>query len=418
MLDLFPFQGIMRIGLELDCSSPWTIYKGRYHGLLVVTPPFPAFSNIILTITSTAAMVLQANFAKRPDTENTPPSTYSKGLASRLHSSIHDASRRRRARTSGVSHTSKYVIDQAKRRTANKSKASACVRFTVTAVPTALDVEMDDATRASTSYISPPRSIPMSFPRTLGRPEFREVSSDALQAIDSSLADTDINHLRDTLEDLGPDLIKSLTSVKANPLKDKLPKELEIVINDMTAIPPTHMLAVFGKQLPGKPRQPRRVTLYPVHSLVFASHCATLPRFPSPLPVALPEEGEEIRKIEVPVWPLCLPSPATYPHLSTYLYNKRIDLLMKSVLPRPPPSKFEQDPSQHSAFARELAETFTVQTLVKHALMVFGVWQNACALGVFDGNLWETLDALWELLLTSIAIGTGNHLTPVTTTVE
>ena len=35
------------------------------------------------------------------------------------------------ARSSGTSHTSKYVIDQAKRRTTNKSKASACVRFTV-----------------------------------------------------------------------------------------------------------------------------------------------------------------------------------------------------------------------------------------------------------------------------------------------
>lgn len=169
------------------------------------------------------------------------------------------------------------------------------------------------------------------------------------------------------------------------------------------------MLAVFGKQLANKSHQPRRVTLYPVHSLVFASHCASLPRFPSPLPVTVPE-GDEIRKVDVPVWPLCLPSPATYPHLSTYLYNKRTDLFMKSVLPRPPPSTFEQGPSQVYAFARELAETFTVQMLVKHALMVFGVWQNVCALGVFDDNLWETLDTLWELLLTSIAIGSGNQL--------
>jgi hypothetical protein len=150
-------------------------------------------------------MVLQANFAKRTDAENTPPYTSSKGLASRLHSSIHDPSRRRRARTSGVSHTSKYAMEQAKKRTANKSKASACVRFTVTAVPTLPDVEMDDATRPSASYPSVPRSIPISFPRTLGRPEFREVSSDALQAIDPSLVDTDINHIRETLEELGPE---------------------------------------------------------------------------------------------------------------------------------------------------------------------------------------------------------------------
>jgi hypothetical protein len=115
-------------------------------------------------------------------------------------------------------------------------------------------------------------------------------------------------------------LLKSLASVRASPVKDKLSKELEIFTNDMTAIPPTHMLAVFGKQLTGK-SQPRRVTLYPVHSLVFASFCTSLPNFPSPPPVALPEEG--IRKVDAPVWPLSLPSPATYPHLSTYLYSKR-----------------------------------------------------------------------------------------------
>lgn len=151
-------------------------------------------------------MVLQANFAKSIDAENTPPVTYSKGLASRLHTSIHDTSRRRRARNSGVSHTSKYAIEQAKRRNSNKSKtAAACVRFTVTTVPSPVDVEMDDATRPSTSYLPAAKSIPISFPRILGRPEFREVSPEALQAIDPSLVDTDINHIRETLEELGPE---------------------------------------------------------------------------------------------------------------------------------------------------------------------------------------------------------------------
>ena len=147
-------------------------------------------------------MVLQPNFAKRTDVENAPPSTLPKGLAGRLHSSIYDTSRRRRARTSGVSHTSKYALEQAKRRTATKSKASAYVRFTFTAVPTSLDVEMNDATRSLTSV---PKSIPISFPRTLGRPEFKEVSSEALQAVDPSLVDTDINHIRETLQDFGPE---------------------------------------------------------------------------------------------------------------------------------------------------------------------------------------------------------------------
>jgi hypothetical protein len=59
-----------------------------------------------------------------------------------------------------------------------------------------LDVEMDDAH---------PRSIPINFPRTLARPEFKEVSPEALQAVDPSLADMDINHIRKTLEMLGPE---------------------------------------------------------------------------------------------------------------------------------------------------------------------------------------------------------------------
>ena len=155
-------------------------------------------------------MVLQANFAKRTDTENTPPPVYSKGLANRLHSSIHDTSRRRRARTSGLSYKSKYAVKQASRQQTNKSKTAASVRFTVTSISTPPDVEMDDATRASSSHFPAPRSIPISFPRTLGRPEFREVPSEALQAIDPSLADTDINHIRETLEDLGSELVYSL----------------------------------------------------------------------------------------------------------------------------------------------------------------------------------------------------------------
>jgi hypothetical protein len=87
----------------------------------------------------------------------------------------------------------------------------------------------------------------------------------------------------------------------------------------MTAIPPTHMLAVFRKQLSSKSEscQPRKVTLYPVHSLVFASHCASFPKIPSPLPSTLPEDVSSIRKVDVPVWPLCLPSPATPPPFNT-----------------------------------------------------------------------------------------------------
>jgi len=59
---------------------------------------------------------------------------------------------------------------------------------------------------------------------------------------------TDISHICDTLEELGRDLSKSLASIRANALKEPS-KELKNSINDMTAILPTYIIAVFGKQL-------------------------------------------------------------------------------------------------------------------------------------------------------------------------
>jgi len=145
-------------------------------------------------------MVLQPNFARRTESENTPP-TNPKLLTSRLHTSVHDASRRRRARMSGsgITKKQKYSIEQAKRRNETRSKAS--VRFTVTTVPTLADVEMTEAETPQRQ----PRTYPLSLPKELARPEYKEVPVESILAIDASLADTDMEHIRDSLEMLGPE---------------------------------------------------------------------------------------------------------------------------------------------------------------------------------------------------------------------
>ena len=196
--------------------------------------------------------------------------------------------------------------------------------------------------------------------------------------------------------------MQSLSSVKVNSSKDKLPKELSIIVNDATAILPTHMLAIFGKPSGG----PRKVTLYPVHSLVLASQCANLPKFPSALPAPLQESGQQ--EVEVPVFSICLPSPPSYPHLSRYLYTKQVDLLLRAFLPgSPPPSFLDNRDRLLVPFATDLASTFTLQTLAKHAINLHGLWQNVCALGIFDDDLWDAIDVMWQTLLTALAVATG-----------
>jgi len=210
-------------------------------------------------------------------------------------------------------------------------------------------------------------------------------------------------------------MLQGLSSVQANPIKDALPKELGILIHDLSAALPSHMLAVYGPPSPKQPIERRKVTLYPAHSLIFAAYCSKLPPFP-PAGVPSPSQPSAPPELNVPVRPLCLPSPHTYPQLSCFLYTKRADILLQSLMPCLPPASLAQrqeketspQSSQLVEFAAKLAGTYTTQALLQHTMTVHGLWQNVCALGIFDDGLWETVDLAWQILLTAIAIGTGN----------
>jgi len=353
-------------------------------------------------------MVVQS---KRVDTESTPPAQQGgKSLASRIRSTLHDVARRRE-RINGVARTSKYVVEQARRRNHQRSSATT-IRFNVTTItaPPIMDVDIKDAEPSFATT-----TVPIMLPRELGRPEYCEISEEAINAAGPGLGAADITYVRESLERFGPSMLKVLGSVKSNPVKDALPKELGIVVHDLSSALPSHMLAVYGPSPKKGSTERRRVTLYPAHSLIFAVYCSKLPPFP-PADVSVTSQPSVPAVLSVPVRPLCLPSPQTYPRLSSYLYTKRTDLLLHSLMPCQPPTTLaqrqEQDPSSQSSqlveFAASLAGTYTTQALLQYTMLVHGLWQNVCALGIFDDGLWETIDFAWQILLTAIAIGTGN----------
>ncbi|KAF8653622.1 hypothetical protein AX16_003774 [Volvariella volvacea WC 439] len=418
-------------------------------------------------------MVVQAK-KRLLNKENTSPlailqTNTTKSLVSHLRHSLKDISHHRRLRTpnSGTTKSPKYVAKQAKRRkavartprTQSPSLSAQSIHLTVTFHALQLntpsrEVEMKDTTRPAKKL------VPITLPKELARPEYQEVSRDAISAIDIELANTDLEYIREKLEELGPGMLKVLSSVKANPTRDALPKELSILVEDMTSgPPPTHMMAVYGaapkSQPPGPPSTtsgvaPRKVTLFPAHSLIFAAHCSKLPPFP-PSSVSAPFPDAPNRLI-VPVRPLCLPSPETYPQLSSYLYTKRVDILLNSLLPAPvpppllrhliegitaenlstsdpeltPPMSLLLSPSEPSLdptdilalatdsplllpFAQRLGMAVTTPVLLQSIRTIHGLWQNVCALGVFDGELWEVLDLAWKIVLIALSVGTGQH---------
>lgn len=216
-------------------------------------------------------------------------------------------------------------------------------------------------------------------------------------------------------------MYKVLTSVKPQPVKHALPKELAIFVDDVSSELPSHMLAVHSQ--PSKtecgvpPARRSKVTLFPSHNIVLAAHCANLPALPVADPSAHHIPG---KPVTVPVVPLCIPEPELYTPLSVYLYTKRLDLLLQALLPTLPttPLNVYSSPEETTeeaqrqreaviAFARRLAATYTPHALLHYAMRVNGFWRNVCALGIFESKLWAAMDFAWESLLMGMAAATG-----------
>lgn len=181
-------------------------------------------------------------------------------------------------------------------------------------------------------------------------------------------------------------------STVVNAPRNRLPHELEVVVNKISADAPTHLLAVYSKPV-------SRVAIHPAHALVLASHCAHLPSLPHSKPTMPMAAGSTLI---LPVVPLCLPSPETFPILLHYLYTKRHDHLLASVLPIRP-----GDGSQSlNQLGQRLAAMFTVPALLSQAAKAHGLWNNVVALGVFDERLSRTIETAWEALLDALVITT------------
>ncbi|KAF7329974.1 hypothetical protein MKEN_00261400 [Mycena kentingensis (nom. inval.)] len=351
--------------------------------------------------------------------------TPGKTIGSRIRSSFHTNTGARRKREA---HTSKRLAKHkaagktdASSKSKSKSKKQTTVDFDVTSVgppPETVDIEMGDA---EAEKQQPSRSTKRyRLPRELKRPTVKEVTVDTLEKLEPELVQAEpipVDYVRDMVEEMGPGLLKTAISVSVDPPKDGLPTSVRVKVNTELGAasqypPPTHMLAVHGGARPGpaSANVRRAVTLVPIHSIVFALHCTNLPPFErEPADPFLVNDATELT---LPVQPLRVPHPPTFAPLMTFLYTQRPEPLTKALLPALPytsaSASAETDTTTKHAGA--LAQTYTPQALLTHALRVHGLWQNAVALGVHADELWDAIEDAWEVLLTAIGFATGTEI--------
>ena len=170
-------------------------------------------------------------------------------------------------------------------------------------------------------------------------------------------------------------------------------------------MPPTHMAAIYSSAPSGP--EPRRVMMYPIHQSILSLYCANLPVLAASAPLSTNSESES--SFEVPVVPLALPNPESFPFLTQFLYLKDAHTLFEAFLSLKPskgiPSDLDQ-PARYEAFVAEystiLAQNYTMQRLASQAAKVHGLWRNACALGISDIDLQAFFDLAWEILMKAL----------------
>ncbi|KAF5384075.1 hypothetical protein D9615_003424 [Tricholomella constricta] len=278
--------------------------------------------------------------------------------------------------------------------------------FQVASHPTAFDKHA--YSRRSLSSPAPPHSPAVQLPRTLARPPFVEVSRDAIIAASPELASVPVEYIRRGLRPRANEMLAGISALAPSHMpssmpRSRLPSSLTIPLRTTSAAQPsypTHILAVSSSKNPSD-----QAMMFPVHSLVLASHCAQLPRLPPS------HQQPHSPTVHLPVLPLSIPSPAAFAVLHSFMYHHRLEAVLKALFPMP--SGFLQSVS-HEAVLGALASGSTLHqlssylcasasgnlsTLTTHTAHVKELWQDMAALGLHDPELWDTLDLAWEVVL-------------------
>ncbi|CAK5274446.1 unnamed protein product [Mycena citricolor] len=375
-----------------------------------------------------AAPFPASSSAQKPSTTFTKSHQYSSSsFHDRLRAGLRDRDPERAKRVKAARErkaTRKAAKDAAgkdgKAKKKNRTKP-AMLEFDLPPGPADVDAE---ETAASSSKI---RSFHL--PRFLARRDIAEdelgVNAELLLSVapefasegteGTTLEPGQLAYIRDVMKELGPGLLRTVASASVEDMsKTTLVPDMVLRLNDQGSDypPPTVLLAVYRTPSTSPSTTATQVVLLPAHTNVLALYCSRIPTLPPTPPVPAhvvdSESGTlDPSRVRVPVQPLRLPSPSTFPQLLSFLYTKRADNLSKALLPPGPMSATVNAASSTRAQATLLAQTYTSQALLKHAMDVHGLWSNATVLGIDDDPLWEVIENTWEILMWSLALSVG-----------
>jgi hypothetical protein len=264
------------------------------------------------------------------------------------------------------------------------------------------------------SYSSSSSQSGVNLPRTLAKPLHKEISRDSIACVAPELANVPPGYIRNGVIEQAPRMLSGNTciSLPSGLTKSRLPSSLTVQLRPSRSsappLLPTHLLAI-SQMSKGHSSSDSHVTLFPIHGIVFASHCANLPRLHA-------GSQQHSHTLQLPILTLSIPSPGAFSLIHSYLYTRSLEDLLSCLIPLP--SSFVRNITaeaiQHTMTSRSKLHKLsmylcsssaeTSQSIMSHASHVKELWQDCAALGVQSAELWECIDLAWEVVLGALNI--------------
>lgn len=283
------------------------------------------------------------------------------------------------------------------------------------------------------SHQQPHPQQALQLPRQLDRPAYVEIPREVIAAVAPELANVPAEYIRRGLgpkanEYVSPSLcyssklIPSSCRMKAGIQmlapshlpkclpRNRLPESLNVPVLGAGGTLPTHILAVSSSKTPGD-----QALIFAVHGVVVASHCATMR-----LPPSFPPSPSGVLKL--PVLHISPPSAHAFVVIYDWMYNHRVDAVLRALCPVPEAFLGKLRKEGHSAVVQtsesrsvvwQLAsfvceqEDGDVGRIMRHVGHVKDLWQDVIALGIHVPELWDTMDLTWKVLLGALNLATG-----------
>ncbi|GJJ12884.1 hypothetical protein Clacol_007130 [Clathrus columnatus] len=205
---------------------------------------------------------------------------------------------------------------------------------------------------------------------------------DKLVEFSSDFAGVPVDYVRLSIRKRGE---KLYDVIKSSTFRLNGPDDIQISQGDLGLEPgiiqPSHVLAVY----PLSPSSSSIPDLHGIHSIIPTIYCANFPSFP-----------KSDNSSTLPRLPIRLPHPPSFKIILHFLYTRNIQNILSYLLPVPGSSR-RRDHISHpialpspislsslASWVRDLFNSLSFEDRCQHLNLLYGVYLNIVALGMYD----------------------------------